>query len=285
MSQPLSTQDHDRSRGGRTYVYPVVSRRARGVSVGINLNPNQACNWRCVYCQVPGLVFGNAPAIDLGLLERELSEQLAEVLAPGWLERQAPEGSRRLNDVALSGDGEPTSSRELPEVLAIVARTLEAQALLQKIRVVLITNGSLMHLEHVQLAIRRLAQLGGEVWFKLDSATDRGLLRVNNYAGGSARQARHLELCARAAPTWIQTCMFAQDGVEPSADEQAAYLAQIEALVRAEVPLRGVHLYTLARPSRQPEAPRLKALDGDWLESFAERIRARGMPVSVAPAT
>ena len=52
----LKVTDHDRNAAGLRYVYPVVSRRAGGVSVGINLNPNNACNWRCVYCQVPRLV-------------------------------------------------------------------------------------------------------------------------------------------------------------------------------------------------------------------------------------
>ncbi len=50
---PLSASDHDRDATGMQYVYAVVSRRAGGVSVGINLNPNNACNWACVYCQVP----------------------------------------------------------------------------------------------------------------------------------------------------------------------------------------------------------------------------------------
>jgi wyosine [tRNA(Phe)-imidazoG37] synthetase (radical SAM superfamily) len=54
----LTVADHDRGSAGLTYVYPVVSRRAGGVSVGINLNVNNACNWRCIYCQVPGLTRG-----------------------------------------------------------------------------------------------------------------------------------------------------------------------------------------------------------------------------------
>ena len=68
----LSVVNHDRDAAGLTYVYPVVSRRAGGVSVGINLNPNNACNWRCVYCQVPHLVRGAAPPIDEDQLEAEL---------------------------------------------------------------------------------------------------------------------------------------------------------------------------------------------------------------------
>jgi wyosine [tRNA(Phe)-imidazoG37] synthetase (radical SAM superfamily) len=261
----------------------VVSRRARGVSVGINLNPNNACNWRCVYCQVPGLVFGNAPAIDLALLERELAEQLVEVQTAGWLEAHAPEGSRRINDVALSGNGEPTSSRQLPEVLEVIARTLEAQSLLHRIKVILITNGSLIALEHVQQSIRRLAQLSGEVWFKLDSATDAGLEAVNNAHIGALRQRRNLELCASLCPTWIQSCFLRIDGRAPSSEERGAYLLQVKDLVAAKVPLRGVHLYTIARTSHQPEAPRLSALEPAWLAEFAGEIRAAGLPVEIAP--
>lgn len=253
------------------------------MSVGVNVNPNNACNWRCVYCQVPGLVFGNAPLIDLGLLESELKQQLVEVQSPGWLERHAPAHSRRLNDVALSGNGEPTSSRQLPEVIEVIARALEALLLLHKIKLVLITNGSLIHLEHVQQSIRRMAELSGEVWFKLDSATDAGLAAINNYAGSALRQRRNLESCARLCPTWIQTCWLSMDGREPSDDERAAYLHEIESLVRARVPLSGVHLYSLARPSFQPEAPRLAALDPGRLAELARAIEAEGLRVAVSP--
>ena len=72
----LSTHDHNRFQKGYQYVYPVVSRRAGGLSLGINLNTNNACNWRCIYCQVPDLVRGTPPAVDIELLERELGSFL-----------------------------------------------------------------------------------------------------------------------------------------------------------------------------------------------------------------
>jgi wyosine [tRNA(Phe)-imidazoG37] synthetase (radical SAM superfamily) len=53
----LTVDDHNRDISGMKYIYPVVSRRAGGVSIGINLNVNNACNWRCVYCQVPNLMY------------------------------------------------------------------------------------------------------------------------------------------------------------------------------------------------------------------------------------
>src|SRR5664279_4379653 len=107
----LKTEDHSRDSAGMRYVYPVVSRRAGGVSVGINLNPNNACNWACIYCQVPNLARGSGPALDLALLETELRTLLTAIVHGDFMQTQVPEGARRLNDIALSGNGEPTSSR------------------------------------------------------------------------------------------------------------------------------------------------------------------------------
>src|SRR5512137_1721018 len=115
----LNTTDHSRDSAGLVYVYPVVSRRAGGVSVGINLNPNNACNWRCIYCQVPNLTRGTAPAIDLALLEKELKGFLYEVQQGDFMQRVPPE-VRRLNDIALSGNGEPTSVQEFAEVIELI---------------------------------------------------------------------------------------------------------------------------------------------------------------------
>ncbi|MBS1137513.1 MAG: radical domain protein, partial [Proteobacteria bacterium] len=121
----LDTRDHNRESAGLTYVYPVISRRAGGVSVGINLNPNNACNWRCIYCQVPNLRRGSAPPIDLDLLGRELRGFLREALTGDFMRRSVPEDSRRVVDIAISGNGEPTSAREFAQVIELVATVRE----------------------------------------------------------------------------------------------------------------------------------------------------------------
>jgi wyosine [tRNA(Phe)-imidazoG37] synthetase (radical SAM superfamily) len=279
----LTEKDHDRDSAGLLYVYPVVSRRAGGVSIGINLNPNDACNWRCVYCQVPGLVYGSAPEIDVARLERELDAFLGRVLAPGWMEENAPEGSRALKDVAISGNGEPTSSRQFAEVVAAIGRVLAKHRIAGEIPLVLITNGSLVHEPHVQAGLTAMRALAGVVWFKLDSATDAGMRRLNGAKSGPERARRNLETCARLCPTWIQTMACAFDGEPPSDEEVAAYLDLARGLVRDGVPVKGVLLYGLARVSHQPEAPRLSALPTSWMESFASRIRETGLEVRLSP--
>ncbi|MGB9129182.1 MAG: radical SAM protein [Thiobacillus sp.] len=266
-----------------TYVYPVVSRRAGGVSVGVNLNPNNACNWACVYCQVPDLVRGTAPEIDLAQLESELRAMLADILHGDFMQTRVPEGARRLNDIALSGNGEPTSAKAFPQVIELIGRVMADFDLNGKIKLVLITNGSLADRPRVQDGLKKMAKLDGEVWFKFDSATASGMRSINQTRVSPDKQFERLAVAARLCPTWLQTCVFAFDGTTPSAVEQAAYLAAVARIRREAIPVQGVLLYGLARPSMQPQASRLSALSADWLEAFADKIRAAGLPVKVSP--
>jgi wyosine [tRNA(Phe)-imidazoG37] synthetase (radical SAM superfamily) len=278
----LSSTDHDRGRIGKTYVYPVLSRRARGLSVGINLNPNRACNWRCVYCQVPGLVSGNAPRIDLDLLEIELREFLDPKVLGAWLAEHAPEGSRELRDLALSGEGESTSAAEFPDVVELAGKLMHEFGYAGRVPLTLITNGSLVQQPLVQAGLRGIALIAGRVWFKLDSASDEGMRALNSSTLGAGKQRRNLVSCAALAPTWIQTIALARKGVPPSDAECSAYLDLVRGLVAERVPLKGVLLYGYARPSQQPEAHELTALPREWMESYADEIRAAGLPVELS---
>lgn len=269
----LSITDHSRDSIGLRYVYPVVSRRAGGVSVGINLNPNNACNWRCIYCQVPDLTRGTAPPIDLALLEKELSGFLHELQQGDFMQR-VPSESRRINDIAISGNGEPTSAQEFAEVIDLIG-TLKPEDL----KLVLITNGSLVQRDYVQRGLRRMAQLKGEVWFKLDRASEEGMRRINDTQMAMDKVRQNLSTTISCCPnTWLQTCWFALDGLAPDKRDEDDYVDLLGSL--KDKP-QGVLLYGLARPSLQLEAPRLSALPEAQLESFAARIRALGLPVRV----
>ncbi|MDN5936063.1 MAG: radical SAM protein, partial [Nitrosospira sp.] len=144
-------------------MYPVVSRRAGGVSVGVNLNPNNACNWRCIYCQVPELKRGTAPVIDLVKLEMELRTFLHEILHGDFMRTQAPPEARRINDIALSGNGEPTSAREFEQVIELIGQVKCDYDLPEELKLVLITNGSLIDRPGVRAGLRRMGELNGEI--------------------------------------------------------------------------------------------------------------------------
>lgn len=279
----LSIRNHDRDATHMTYVYPVVSRRAGGVSVGINLNPNNACNWRCIYCQVPNLKRGAAPTIDLTLLESELTTLLSDILQGDFMQTRVPEDVRRLNDIAISGNGEPTSAKEFPEVIQTIGRVMKRFGLVHKIKLVLITNGSLLSREPVQLGLKRMSKLGGEVWYKVDAATREGMAHINNTRQSLKKTAEHLSLAAGLCPTSIQTCVFAYDGAPPAVAAQQAYLDFLAGLVAQGLKFNGVLLYGIARPSLQPEATQLSTLSQSWMEEFAHKIEQIGLSVQITP--
>ncbi len=279
----LNTSDHSRDAAAMTYVYPVVSRRSGGVSVGVNLNPNNACNWRCIYCQVPDLKRGGPPPIDLARLETELRRLLSDIVHGDFMQKRVPASLRRLNDVALSGNGEPTTAAEFPQAVECIGRVLTDLGLLGKVRLVLITNGSQLHRVRVREGIARMAAMNGEVWFKLDRAGAAGLRQVNDARITPQRVYGNLASCSTLCPTWVQTCLFALDGQPPAKDEVDAYLDLLRRTRAEGLPLAGVLLYGLARPSLQAQAPRLSALPADWMDALAGRIRELGLAVRVHP--
>lgn len=278
----LNPSNHDRDSAALTYVYPVVSRRAGGVSVGINLNPNNACNWRCIYCQVPDLKRGGAPVIDLPLLEQELRGFLQELLSGEFMATRVPEGARRINDIALSGNGEPTSAAEFAQVMHIIAKLRQELPLPSDLKTVLITNGSLLYRSEVQQGLREMSALNGEIWFKLDRASDARMQQVNDTQNTLSKVRDCLSIALELCPTWLQVCWFAMDGQAPSLQDEDDYLDFLATIQNQSRPLQGVLLYGLARPSMQAEATRLTALSEAHMRRFAERIEQLGVRVKVS---
>jgi len=276
----LSIKDHNRFQEGFEYVYPVVSRRAGGLSLGINLNTNNACNWRCIYCQVPDLIRGAPPPVDLDALEEELSVFLSQILIGSYLEDQVPKGQRRLNDIAFSGNGEPTSAPNFADAVKTIHGVRVRANVPEVVKTVLITNGSLMHQHKVMKGVKDLAGINGEVWFKIDRATVEGTQLINDTKINKSRIMSNLEASAKACPTWIQTCLFKLDGLHPADSDLDAYVQLIGEAVARGIPFKGILLYGLARQSHQPESARLSKLDDGWLNAFAHRLRELGVTVN-----
>lgn len=279
MTDYLTPQDHNRDVTGMRYVYPVVSRRAGGVSVGINLNTNNACNWRCIYCQVPDLTRGAPEPVDLKLLEQELRLFLKQITQGDFMTRYVPEGARQLQDIAFSGNGEPTAAPEFPQAVALVEQVMRDFGLLGKIKLRVITNGSQMDKAKVLGAVSHLSQCNGEVWFKLDAGTEAGFERINSIRMRPAAVIKRLRACASRCDAWVQTCMFALDGAPPSPQEVEAYLGMLKQV--ADV-VKGVLVYGVVRQSHQPEAPRISAVPQAWLDELAQGIRALGLQVHIS---
>ncbi|WP_394753331.1 radical SAM protein [Crenothrix sp.] len=281
MSPTLTTTDHSRDIAGLKYIYPVISRRAGGLSIGVNFNTNNACNWRCVYCQVPELTIGTAPDLDFKLLEDELRFFLTNVLHGDFYQRfNIAENQRVIKDIAISGNGEPTTLQDFAKAVELIGKIATEMGVFPQSHFVLITNGSLVHLPRVQHGLQALKNYGGEVWFKLDSATDQGRALINNCAQSAETSLKNLTLSASLCPTKLQTCLFNYNEAGFSAVEQEALLSLLQ-IIKNDTPVTTVMLYTLARASLQPEANLLKKLSLDELSVFAAKIKALGFHVGI----
>lgn len=302
---PLNpTQYHPRSFGDFRYVYPVLSRRSGGMSIGVNLNPTGSCTFACVYCQVlaevpegqsKGLLHGVPPEcrpdwIDLDLLETELRDVVGLVLGerifqpgafPGIGDHFAdtPPQQRRLNDIAFSGDGEPTLAPQFPAAVETVIR-VRRECCPASVKTILITNATRLHLPNVSKSVRRIMQENGEVWAKLDAGTDELFRRISRSRVELSRVLENITQTAREFPVVVQTCVFRWDGA-PSFDENqlAAYADRLIAVKDAGGRLSRVQLYTVARHT--PEAT-VEPLDNEEIDRLAGRLRSRtGLDVEV----
>lgn len=277
--QYLNIHDHSRELSGLKYIYSVISRRAGGLSIGVNLNVNNACNWQCIYCEIPNLTRGSPPPIELNLIEEELRFFLREIIHGDYMEKNVSAEDRHLKDIAFSGNGEPTSAEEFPEVILIVKKILEEFNLLHKIKIRLITNGSLMHKTSVIKGVEMLKEMNGEVWFKVDSATEESIKTINQVNLKAHQILERLRNSINVCPTFIQTCIFTIDGKGPSEKDVDAYL-QLVGEVKTDI--QGVHLYGLARPSLQPQAKSLGRISQEVLEDIAIKLRNLNIATTVS---
>ena len=275
---------HDRAWQANAYVYPVVSRRSKGISIGINLNPDKACNFDCIYCSVDRRVPGVRKDVDLAQLRQEL-EQLVELAKSGAIYTFDPFNSipaplRRINDIAFSGDGEPTTFPEFAAACQIAAAVKDA-ANLPDVKLVLITNATMFHRPNVAAALAFLDQHQGEIWAKLDAGTAAYYDLVDRTPVPFQRVLDNIMACAQARPTVIQTLLMKVHGAGPSNAEIDAYCQRLRAVQSADGKIKLVQIYTVARDTTEAYAT---ALSGAELEAIGARVRAAaGVAVETYP--
>jgi len=268
--------DHRRQWRDCLYVYPVISRRAGGLSVGVNLNPDKRCTFACVYCQIDRTVPREAYPIDLPVLRNELRQALQAVASSElWAEPRfaaVPRALRRLNDIAFSGDGEPTC---LPNFDEAVRAAADAKRLAGRddVKIVVITNATRLRSPQVARALPILDTCNGEIWAKLDAGSEERFRRVNRPAEGLtlAQIVADIAFVAAGRPVVIQTLLFRAAGEPPAASEIDAYIARLREILDAGGRISLVQLHTVARPPAERD---VSALSSEELEAIAALVRA-----------
>ena len=273
----LTTTNHDRNIFQGKYIYPVVSRRAGGLSLGINLNTNNACNWQCIYCEVPNLVRGKPEFIDLKELENELDYWLDQIVNKSFLS-QYTKSKTEFKDIAFSGNGEPTASKQFKDVIDILIKKINEYKLDKKIMIRLITNGSYMTNPAIQKSLSLISNFNREVWFKIDHVNEDDVKTINQVNLSLATVKKNLEAALNNSPTVIQTCLFKLNEKLPSLESLDAY---INFLKLYENKIKGIHLYSLARLSEQPSKNELTRLTKSELEVIASKIKVLNIPIQI----
>lgn len=178
--------DHSRVFDDNKYLYPVLSRRAQGISVGFNLNQGKECNFDCVYCQIDRKERGKPAKTDLKRLEGEL-DRFLKVYKETKLQKiekfkDLADNMLELKDFCLSGDGEPTLSLNFDEVCEILVNAKQEHKL-NDIKFVVISNASLLRTPKVIKGLDYFSNEGhGEIWTKLDAINESTYRKINRSA-------------------------------------------------------------------------------------------------------
>jgi len=266
---------HARDWRSNLYVYPVVSRRAGGVSIGINLNPDKACNFDCVYCQVDRTIPPKVRRVEIETLRRELDEMLALVVG-GRLFDDPPFASlppefRRARDIAFSGDGEPTASPVFADAVRIAAERKTAHGLAD-LKMVLITDACYLTQPAVRAGLEVMDAHNGEIWAKLDAGTEAYFRRVNRPSVPLRHVLNNILETARVRPIVIQSLWMRLGGCSPPDEEVDAFADRLHEIVTGGGRIKLVQVYTVARRTAEAD---VTALSNEELDRVARRVRQR----------
>lgn len=281
--------DHSRLWKDNKWVYPVISRRAGGLSVGVNLNPDHKCSFSCAYCQSGPQEGHDSVAIDVDGVERELRQFLAFYKSGEFAKCEffgnVPEDKKILKDLCLSGDGESTIVKEFPEVckrMRKIQQELAGSAAgiegLGNFKLRLITNASRLGNDKVEEALQYLLESDGEIWAKLDAGTEEWFKKVNRSPLHLENILQNLEKVIKLYPICIQTMLCSIRGEQPSEAEIEQYIANLTRVYNsAPDHFVEVQLYTVIRQTMIPD---VLPLPKEFLESVAKKITG-ALPVTV----
>jgi wyosine [tRNA(Phe)-imidazoG37] synthetase (radical SAM superfamily) len=265
---------HERRFETNRFVYPVLSRRSRGLSIGVNLNPDKVCNFDCIYCQVDRTRQSETRFVEMGSLLEELDDMLA-FAASGEIYKTSkfvatPAELRRLNDMAFSGDGEPTTYRNFDEIIEQCA-ALKRRHGLDDVKMVLITNASMFHRPHVQRGLRILDENNGEIWAKLEAGTEEYFKLVDRTPIPFQQILDNIASAAKVRPLVIQALFMRVVGEPPSGAELAAFCDRLCEITAAGGRIKLVQVYTVARRPTEEFVTPLSDAEVDAIVALVER--------------
>jgi len=263
------------------FVYAVISQRGRGLSLGVNMNPDKFCNFSCLYCEVNRDDAGHDRRVNVRVMSAEL-QRLLDAAFQGRLRdlpefRTTPAELLELKEVALSGNGEPTACPNFAEIVHEVVH-LRSLGKYPFFKLVLITNASGLDAAEVREGLRAFSSRD-EIWAKLDVGSQQHMDRVNRANVPLQRVLANILLVARERPVVIQSLFPLINGEEPSPEEIEQYVQCLQELKAAGAQIPMIQIYSAHRPPHHPLCGHLPLKS---LSRIAQQVReATGLPAEV----
>ncbi len=211
----------------------------------------------------------NINDIDLIKLESELNHMLDWIINGDFIIKFAPENLQRFNDICLSGNGEPTISPQFSQVVNIIAKLRRKYNISNQVKTILISNGSEIEKPNVTEGLKLLAKNNGEIWFKIDSATEAGMTAINQVNLKIDGVRNRLKHASTLCTTYIQTCMFKVHNENPSEYEIKEYISFV---IGVKSYIAGVLLYSTARNPALAEGADISSVNEEFLSNIAKEL-------------
>lgn len=257
-------------------MYPVISRRSRGLSIGVNLNPDTACNFDCIYCQVDRTVEPRTRTVELPILRAELEDMIQRATSRSLFQEPpfdtVPVELQVIRDMAFSGDGEPTTCPIFLESVQLAAE-LRERFQLSESQIVLITDAAYLDKPAVKQALHVMDENGGKIWAKLDAGTEEYYQAINKPNMPLSRVMQNILDAARVRPVVIQSMFLRLDDHPPSDMEIEAYIRRLLDIREGGGTVEYVQVYTVARPPAQSS---VSALTHDEVDAIVKAVRQAG---------
>lgn len=254
------------------FVYIVISPRARGLSIGVNFNPDKYCNFDCIYCEVNRAVPGAETYLDTEIMGVELDRTL-DLVHSGELKanpsyRHLPEELLDVRHVALSGDGEPTLAPNFVDAVQTVVHR-RACGRVPFFKIVLITNGTGLERPEVQEGLSLFTR-SDEVWIKLDAGGQSYMDAVNCPQVPLEKVLANIILIGRQRPVIVQSLFPSIHGKAPAPEEIEQYAIRLQSLKGQGANISLVQIYSPTRPTPHSEVGHLPLRT---LADIAQRVR------------
>lgn len=263
------------------YIYLVISQRARGLSLGVNLNPDQVCNFNCVYCEIKRAAGDRDRRVNAKVMSAELRKVL-NLVENGQIQgmpcyNSAPEDLLQLREIHLSGDGEPTLCPNFSEVVETVVH-LRAMGNLPYYKLVLITNGTGLQEPEVQTGLAHFAATD-EIWIKLDAGSQARMELINRSYVPLARILENILALGKRRPIIIQSLFPILHDQEPTPQDIEDYVQRLVELKQSGAQITQVQIYSAHRPANSPGCGHLSL---KTLSRIAHRVKdAAGLATEV----